>query len=120
MATQAKAVDTELAHRLHHVLCHAAFAVAAVVRQCGRFTRVTIAAQVGHDQVEVLLQALRDAVPHDMGLWETMQQEQGWAIATLTARDMRMNVRALDLKAPDLKIIKPMHQSTFNSNLANQ
>jgi hypothetical protein len=55
-----------------------------------------------------------------MGLWEAMQQEQGWAIATLTARDSRMNVRALDLKAPDLKIIKPMHYSTFNCTLANQ
>ena len=38
--------------------------------------RITIAAQVGHDDAVVVLKALRHAVPHHMRLRKTVQQDQ--------------------------------------------
>jgi hypothetical protein len=104
-----------LVHDFDHVLRHRALAIATVVGKSNRFARVAIAAQIWHDQVELLLQALRNSVPHHMGLREAVQQEQGGARATFTARDMGMDVRPFDLKASHLKVIKPVHHYTFNS-----
>jgi hypothetical protein len=53
-----------------------------------------------------------------MGLWEAMQHKQGGSRAADTSRHMGMNVRAVDLKTPNLKVVKPMHNYTFNSKQA--
>ncbi len=63
-------------HELDHVLGHGTLAVVAVVRQVRRLGRVAVAAQVGHDQIKVLVELARHTVPHHMGLWKAVQQQQ--------------------------------------------
>jgi hypothetical protein len=50
-----------------------------------------------------------------MGLREAMQQKQRWARAAVTARHVGVDVGAIDVKASDFKVVKPMHAYTFNT-----
>ena len=76
---QEKTVNTQGVQHSHHIGGHGALAVLAVVwrfRHAGFQGRVTIAAQVGHDDEKPLLQRLRHAVPHGVRLRKTVQQHQ--------------------------------------------
>ena len=87
MPADAELHDAQEIHHVHHVLRHGAFAIGAVVWQAGLFGGISIATQVGHDQIKFRVQLLRHAVPHGVCLRMTMKQQQGRTAAAFAGMD---------------------------------
>jgi hypothetical protein len=61
-----------------------------------------IPAKIGADDRKVAGQQRRDATPHQVGLWKTVQQEERGSRAAATQKDRRL----LCLKVDGFKIFK--------------
>ena len=111
MAANAEDRHAQFVHHRRHVMRQVALAVVAVVSQAGRFGRVAIAAQIGHDQKEMRRQQAGHAVPHDVALRKAVQEQQGrlGRLANCAPGKARMDQRAVDLEVASLKSVKPWH-----------
>ena len=83
----AEPLEAERIHDLDVVERHGALRVIDVIVAARRLAAVAVAAQIGHDDRELLGQPPRNLVPLDVCLWVAVNEQQRWAAAT----DERVN-----------------------------
>src|SRR5437763_10348723 len=75
MSRYREARKAKLLHDDHHVLCHGALRIWCVVRSGGRATAAPVATKIWADHRKATGKYRRDAAPHQVCLWKTVQQE---------------------------------------------
>jgi hypothetical protein len=71
----AKPGKSELLHHRDHVARHRPLRIGRVIGGRGRAAALSVAAQIGAYHGKAARQQRRDAAPHQLGLRETMQQQ---------------------------------------------
>jgi hypothetical protein len=67
---------TKLLHQLDHIRRHGAFGIGGMCGIAVRGGAVAIAAQIGGNHRKMLGQFRGDPVPHHVGLWKAVKQQQ--------------------------------------------
>jgi hypothetical protein len=70
-----------------------------VIRACGRLAGVSVAAQVSHHHKVILRQRWRDLAPQNVGLGDTMQQQEGRTVSVAAVDGVDRRAGGLDLRS---------------------
>ncbi len=99
MRADQEALMAEQRHHLRHVERHGALGIGEVLGVGQRLVAVAIAAQIGADEGEAVLQPLRQLVPEHMGLGIAVQQQQRRPLPARPHPDAR--ARGRDVEQPE-------------------
>ena len=93
--------EAEMRHDLDLVQRHATEGIVAVIGQPARFGAVTVAAQVGGHDGEMLRKARCDKMPVHMGQRVAVQEQHGRSAAADHPVDLHLGVARLDIEGTE-------------------
>jgi hypothetical protein len=89
MASDCKFLKAQLDHDLHEFCGHFPFRVGCVIGSRGWASALPIPPEISTDKGEVTGEQRRNVAPHQMCLWKSVEQQNGWPVAQPTIEDRR-------------------------------